>query len=106
MPRAHSDFKFRDEWLVQDKYKELVVKDGDPKLVRCKFCMKSFNIANKWKYRCMSSIAKAESHARMNSPLLAYLRKSVYEVSNAITTSCDTNGLQVNLWILPPQNTQ
>ncbi len=27
---AHGDCKFRDEWLVQDKYKEWVVKDGDP----------------------------------------------------------------------------
>ena len=57
MPRAHDDCKFRDEWLVQDKYKEWVVimlrplsasytttkkkKDGDPRLARCQFCMKS-----------------------------------------------------------------
>ena len=34
MPRAHDDCKFRDEWLVQDKYKEWVVKDGDPRLAR------------------------------------------------------------------------
>ena len=33
---AHGDCKFRDEWLVQDKYKEWVVKDGDPRLPRCK----------------------------------------------------------------------
>ena len=32
MPRAHDDCKFRDEWLVQDKYKDWVVKDGDPRL--------------------------------------------------------------------------
>ena len=41
MPRAHDDCKFRDEWLVQDKYKDWVVKDGDPRLARCQFCMKS-----------------------------------------------------------------
>ena len=41
MPRAHDDCKFRYEWLVQDKYKEWVVKDGDPRLARCQFCMKS-----------------------------------------------------------------
>ena len=33
---AHGDCKFRDEWLVQDKYKEWVVKDGDLRLPRCK----------------------------------------------------------------------
>ena len=40
---AHGDCQFRDEWLVQDKYKEWVLKDGDPRLPRCKlkFCMKS-----------------------------------------------------------------
>ena len=43
MPRAHDDCKLRDEWLVQDKYKERVVKDGDPRLARCQFCMKSSN---------------------------------------------------------------
>ena len=31
---AHGDWKFRDEWLVQDKYKEWVVNDGDPRLAR------------------------------------------------------------------------
>ena len=41
MPRAHDDCKFRDEWLVQDKYKEWVVKGGGPRLARCQFCMKS-----------------------------------------------------------------
>ena len=41
MPQAHGDCKFHDEWLVQDKYKEWVMKDGDPRLARCKFCMKS-----------------------------------------------------------------
>ena len=42
MPRAHGDCKFRDEWLVQDKlYKEWVVKNGDPRIERCQFCMKS-----------------------------------------------------------------
>ena len=40
-PRAHDDCKFHDEWLVQDKYKEWVVKDGDLRLARCQFCMKS-----------------------------------------------------------------
>ena len=44
MPRAHDDCKFRDEWLVQDKYKDWVVKDGDPRLARCQFCMKSSNL--------------------------------------------------------------
>ena len=40
---AHGDCKFCNEWLVQDKYKEWVVKDGDLRLARCKlkFCMKS-----------------------------------------------------------------
>ena len=38
---AHGDCQFRDEWLVQDKYKEWLVKDGDLRLTRCKFCMKS-----------------------------------------------------------------
>ena len=44
MPRAHGDCKlFRDQWLVQDKYKEWVMKDGDPRIARCQFefCMKS-----------------------------------------------------------------
>ena len=44
MPRAHDDCKFRDEWLVQDKCKEWVVKDGDPRLARCQFCMKSSKV--------------------------------------------------------------
>ena len=44
MPRAHDDCKFRDEWLVQDKYKEWVVKDGDPRIARCQFCLESSNI--------------------------------------------------------------
>ena len=42
MPRAHDDCKFRDEWLVQDKYKEWVVKDGDPRLARCQFFYEIF----------------------------------------------------------------
>ena len=39
---AHGDCKFREEWLVQDTYKEWVMKDGNPRLARCKlkFCMK------------------------------------------------------------------
>ena len=48
MPRAHDDCKFRDEWLVQDKYKEWVVKDGDPRLARCQFCMKSSKFRHPW----------------------------------------------------------
>ena len=32
MPWADGDCKFLDEWLVQDKYKEWVVKDGGPVL--------------------------------------------------------------------------
>ena len=81
MVRDHSVYKFRDEWLVQDKYKDWVVEDGDPRFARCKFCMKSFNIANSGKY-ALNSHAKAESHARnaksrMNSPFLAHLRKSM-----------------------------
>ena len=48
MPRAHDDCKFRDEWLVQDKYKEWVVKDGDPRLARCQFCMKSSKFHHPW----------------------------------------------------------
>ena len=50
MPRAHDDCKFRDEWLVQDKYKEWVVKDGDPRLARCQFCMKSSKTKTKLKF--------------------------------------------------------
>ena len=39
---AHGDCKFREEWLVQYTYKEWVMKDGNPRLARCKlkFCMK------------------------------------------------------------------
>ena len=48
MPRAHDDCNFRDEWLVQDKYKEWVVKDGDPRLARCQFCMKSSKFHHPW----------------------------------------------------------
>ena len=39
---AHGDCKSRDEWLVQDKYKEWVVKDGDPRLPR--FKLKFWNL--------------------------------------------------------------
>ena len=80
MVQDHGVYKFRDEWLVQDKYKVWVVEDGDQRLARCKFRMKSFNIANSGKY-ALNSLAKAESHARnaksrINSPFLAHLRKS------------------------------
>ena len=39
---VHGDCKFREEWLLQDTYKEWVMKDGNPRLARCKlkFCMK------------------------------------------------------------------
>ena len=36
MPRDHGDCTFHDQWLVQDEYKEWVVKDGDQRLARCK----------------------------------------------------------------------
>ena len=41
MPWADGDCKFRDEWLVQDKYKDWGVKDGEPIFARCQFefCM-------------------------------------------------------------------
>ena len=46
MPCADSDCKFRDEWLVQDKYKEWMVKDGETILARCQFCMEIFHTRN------------------------------------------------------------
>ena len=73
MPRAHDDCKFRDEWLVQDKYKERVVKDGDPRLARCQFCMKSsnFKFHHPWTmpiapWPCMIA---SNANSRMNSLL-------------------------------------
>ena len=49
MPRAHDDCKFRDEWLVQDKYKEWVVKDGHTVHRRCVV------IDDVWSSTCWSS---------------------------------------------------
>ena len=105
MPRAHGDCKFRDEWLVLERYKEWVVKDADPRLARCKFCMKSFNIANSGKY-ALDSHAKAESHgrnvkSRINSPLLAHLKKPelasghVPAATATVTGELDNFSLQV-----------
>ena len=45
MPRAHGDCTFRDQWLVQDKYKAWVVKDGDQRLARCKKSSSSTTMA-------------------------------------------------------------
>ena len=61
MPRAHDDCKFRDEWLVQDKYKEWVVKDGDPRLARCQFCMKSSKFHHPW--TTMACLVHGHGHA-------------------------------------------
>ena len=46
MPRAHGDCQFRDDWPVHDKYKEWVVKDGDPRLARCQLCKLGFLSSN------------------------------------------------------------
>ena len=71
MPRAHDDCKFRDEWLVQYKYKDWVVKDGDPRLARCQFCMKSSKFHHPWTmpmpWPCMIA---SNANSRMNSLLL------------------------------------
>ena len=73
MPRAHDDCKFRDEWLVQDKYKEWVdlVKDGDPRLARCQFSfvwnLPSSIIHGPCPWPCMIA---SNANSRMNSLLL------------------------------------
>ena len=78
MPRAHDDCKFRDEWLVQDKYKEWVVKDGDPKLARCQFCMKSSKFHHPWTMPMAIHDCKQCQLPNEFSALgqLGYLRKS------------------------------
>ena len=67
MPWAHGDCQFRDKWLVQDKYKEWMVKDVDPRLAR-----------RQWQL-CEIFHAK-NANSRMNSLALllqmVYLRKS------------------------------
>ena len=77
MPRAHADCKFRDEWLVQDKYKDWVVKDGDPRLARCQFCMKSSKFHHPWTmamHDCKQCQLPNEFSALGQ---LGYLRKSL-----------------------------
>ena len=79
MPRAHDDCKFCDEWLVQDKYKEWVVKDGDPRLARCQFCMKSSK--TKLKFRHPWTMAMHCKQCQLPNEFsalgqLVYLRKS------------------------------
>ena len=81
MPRAHDDCKFRDEWLVQDKYKEWVVKDGDPRLARCQFCMKSSKFHGPWPMASMPTAMHDCKQCQLPNELsalgqLGYLRKS------------------------------
>ena len=66
MPRVRADYKFRDEWLLYDRYKDWPAKDRDLKLARCKVCMKSVNIANSGKY-ALGSHTKADSQKEMKS---------------------------------------
>ena len=80
MPRAHDDCKFRDEWLVQDKYKEWVVKDGVRRLARCQFCMKfsKFHHDHPWTMPMAMHDCKQCQLPNEFSALgqLGYLRKS------------------------------
>ena len=41
MPRQHGNCKFRDLWLVDTKFKDLIVKDrADDKVAVCNVCKK------------------------------------------------------------------
>ena len=70
MPRAHGDCKFCDEWLVQDKYKEWVVKDGDPRIVD--------NIG----IPTLNNNNKLESDSRLKAEILNNQFKSVFTHEN------------------------
>ena len=63
MPCVRGDCKFMDGWLLYDRYKDWLAKDRDPKLARCKVCMKSVNIVNSGKH-ALNSHTNADNHTR------------------------------------------